>query len=89
MRIWAGYSQVSDPDLKSNNGVKEQDFFKCCHCGGYEFVEPKQTDFTRCPSCDDGMGGGLICKKCVGKECLHFMKRIEMAEARDQFRRWV
>ena len=69
MRLWAGYSQVSDPEFKSNNGIEERDFFKCCHCGSYEFVVPKQTDFTRCYSCDDGMGGGLICKKCVENRC--------------------
>ena len=89
MRLWAGYSQVSDPEFKSNNGIEERDFFKCCHCGSYEFVVPKQTDFTRCYSCDDGMGGGLICKKCVGKPCLHFMKKIEMQEDRARFRSWI
>lgn len=87
MRIFAGYSQVNDPDGKRE--IKEQDFFKCCHCASYEFVKPKQTDFTRCWSCDNGMGGGLICKKCVGKPCKHFMVKIEEAEARERFRSWI
>ncbi len=89
MRFSAGYSQVNDPDGK--RGIIEQDFFKCCHCGGYHFVEPKDViNLNRCPNCDDYRGGGFVCDspECH-RTCKHFMRKIEEAEARERFRSMI
>ena len=80
MRNAQGYACISGPD-----GVAEADTFSCFHCQRVTHVKA---------GCDPADLGGLckvcmrlICKHCLGKRCLPFIKAIEREEARYHARR--
>ena len=85
MRIEQGWAQIKD--RLTGKITKEFSTFKCCHCSKVVHAPTLRShEFSRCNSCDDGLRGGLICETCVGKPCTPFMRALEQAEARAQFR---
>lgn len=81
MRNAQGYACIMDPE----SGTQERDTFTCNHCQRITHVK------ARCSPTDAGglcyVCNGLICKNCVGKECVPFMKQVEAMEERDYRRR--
>lgn len=87
MRNAGGYSVITSP---GEHDV-EHDTFSCAHCGFITFTKagwgPMQVavvrsdgsvfmkDVSKCFKCDE-----YICPRCVGKDCMPKMKRIELEE---------
>lgn len=95
MRNPGSYLVSTDPDPTKSLGGKhitETDYFWCCHCGRHTAVKPMCDPADvggTCTLCWTPRGRGLICPQCVGKPCVPFMKRLEMDERRDRFRRSI
>lgn len=71
-----GYATLTGPD-----GVVECDTSVCAHCNAITHVKPRQDPATIGGLCKCCMG--LICPRCVGGECVPFMKKIERWEQRN------
>ena len=69
-----GYLCISDPE----GGRREYDTFTCRHCQRIRRVGAGGY----CRACDS-----FICERCVGHDCVPFMKKIEAMEERDYRRR--
>jgi hypothetical protein len=65
-----GYLCISDPEA----GNFESDTYTCRHC---QRIVWRRGDGGFCRTCDS-----MICNKCVGKDCVPFMKKIEEMEER-------
>ena len=70
-----GYATLTSPE-----GMKEADTFTCGHCNCIRHVKPMQDAADLGGLCKCCMQ--LICEKCVGHECVPFMKQIEQEEER-------
>lgn len=80
MRNAQGYATLVSPD-----GVKEADTYQCAHCQYITHVKAGQsTDELGgvCTHCTTKTRPGFICKRCVGKPCDPFEKKLEREEAR-------
>jgi hypothetical protein len=76
MRRPGGFLQTFSPE-----GMVEQDTFTCKHCNSIVVVKPFADPASmggRCTCCD-----GLICPKCVGKDCVTIEQRLEFWEKRE------
>jgi hypothetical protein len=71
--------------ITSEDGVQEADTFSCKHCQRITHVKPRQDPAELGGFCRQCYS--LICKHCVGKECLPFMKWVEQVEEADYRRR--
>lgn len=63
-------------------GTTECDTFTCVHCNKVMHVKPRASmdDFgSMCRNCMK-----MVCPKCAGGACTPFMKKLELAEKRDQ-----
>lgn len=81
----AGIAPSRDPGLEALSLHGECDTFTCAHCQHIVHVPPRAD-----PASCGGLCGhcnGLICPKCVGKECRPFLQQLEEAEAREAARR--
>lgn len=68
--------------LTSEDGVAECDTTTCAHCNAITHIRPKQDPSTIGGLCKICMG--LICPRCVGGECVPFVKKLEEWEARNE-----
>lgn len=85
MRVEQGYAVIRDRE--SGRITRELSVFSCAHCGfKVHTTTLRSHEFSTCFTCDDGMGRGLICQKCVGGPCGPHLKKIEAMEARAAFR---
>lgn len=84
MRNPSGYLVITNPDAPP----VEQDSFRCGHCGGIVFVEPR-ADPAKCGGfCRTCMA--LTCARCTGDgRCVPLEARLELAEKRAESRRRI
>lgn len=71
-----GYATLTSPE-----GVKEADTYSCGHCNAIRHVKAQQDASEIGGLCKCCMQ--LICEKCLGGECVPFMKKIENWEQRN------
>jgi len=93
LRNAGGYSIITSPEAarvrydkfqcdEIGAGITERDTFSCMHCNHVVHVKPKapMDEFgSMCRNCMK-----MVCPKCAGGPCVPFMKKLEMAEKRDQ-----
>lgn len=93
MRNAAGYAVLTTPDGATVNfdrlrceqvgpGTHEFDTAQCCHCGRIVHIKAKSRMDEFGSFCRNCMK--YTCPKCADGPCVPFMKRLEMAEARDR-----
>lgn len=93
MRNPGGYAVITSPDggivnfdrlrcEKVGSGNYEADTFTCVHCNRIIHVKPmaKMDEFgSMCRNCMK-----MVCPTCANGPCVPFMKKLEMAEKRDE-----
>lgn len=96
MRNPGGYAIIVSPDAHTVSfdrircervgaGTYEADTFGCVHCGRNVHIKAmaNMDDFgSMCRNCMK-----MVCPKCANGPCVPFMKKLEMAEAKDRIRR--
>ncbi|MAH46437.1 hypothetical protein CMI37_11435 [Candidatus Pacearchaeota archaeon] len=81
MRKPGGYLVTTGPD-----GTQERDTFTCAHCQKVVLAKPSSDPADAGGLCR--VCGGLVCGPCVSRgSCVPWEARMEVAEARDRFRR--
>lgn len=96
MRNPGGYAVISSPDGGVVNfdrlrceaipkGKYEADTFTCCHCNRIIHVKAKASPDEFGSMCRNCMK--MVCPACANGPCVPFMKKLEIAEAREQARR--
>jgi hypothetical protein len=81
MRSARGWLCIADPDA----GTQEADTSTCAHCQRITVIKAGADPATLggyCRQCD-----ALVCQRCVGGDCLPFLKQIEAMEERYYRRR--
>lgn len=66
-------------------GTFEADTFSCCHCNRIVHVKPKANMDEFGSMCRNCMK--MVCPTCADGPCIPFMKKLELAEAKDRVRR--
>lgn len=77
MRKPGGYACIVEPD----KATREADTFSCVHCNTIVHV-PAKADVNFFSICRQCMAP--VCKRCAGKGCVPFLKKLEIVEARDR-----
>jgi hypothetical protein len=77
MRNPGGYALLTGPEQ-----FKESDTFTCVHCNGIVFVTPLTNPADLGGWC--GCCAKPICKKCTGKPCVPFLKKLDAMESRER-----